>query len=641
MQDSVSQEIHKAALALLEAVSVSGANIAVSLNSTLSQFLTWPFKADSVHIIDSEGKSITFEAAIYTSSAIQSESQPLEIEADAVACGVHVVQSLGVEELQRGYEHIAGLKRLKRTQMQVGVPLNNAPLGIIFAIDSNIPIEKTAELMMLLNKSRPASEWPDMIAVLTRGTVNYVVQIHGGPIKADFSLPNITEFAVMPMYIHVFARGLGLFSMNRMCGFLFMHLQIFSPGAKLPNINEVLKDVFPLGITLGAYQFNLKHQLVPARNLFWERGSIGPLPFRIEDAKGDLLSHLEFIPWQDGGVVRLIGKLPLEAILVFMGPVSRNAQIIRQPDGAISSVLPIGEAQFKEMLARFQQRSSNMNVRPESPKLTIRKISDEGASSPFTARLFPGIVQLRDGAFTDSKKRQEFDKAYHFVLNTLMDVQETSKEIIQTWTEYSAKVSQGGIVRLKGHVIHVSQSIDGKLRNQVAEFLNSAVRVVKDGTQNLATCLELDIAFLYMKQTAFEKGITALAQTQPELAAYLQETRKWSDPLIQCRNSLHEGWMLPEVTYKETSLTIEAVEPEISGQPLSVFVSYMSDRLCCFVEEVSAYGLQAQMPSGTSITEIPISHRKADSPERFQFTFIHGGMPIWKIAYHVTKFDET
>ena len=640
MQGSVSQEIHKAAQALLEAVSVSGANIAVSLNSTLNQFLTWPFKAGSVRIIDSERKSITFDAAIYTRSATQSENQPPEIEADAVACGVHVVQSLGVEELQRGYEHIAGLKRLKRTRIQVGVPPNNAPLGIVFAIDSNIPIEKTAELMMLLNKSCPASEWPDMIAVLTRGTVNYVGQILGEPIKADFLLPNITEFPVMPLYIHVFARGLGLFSMNGMCGFLFMHLQTFSPGAKLPDINEVLKDVLPLGITLGAYQFNLKHQLVPARNLFWERGRIGPLPFRIEDAKGNLLSHLEFIPWQDGGVVRLIGKLPLEGILVFMGPVSRNAHIIRQPDGAISSVLSIGEAQFKEMLARFQQRS-NMKVRPESPKLTIRKISDEGTSSPFTARLFLGMLQLRDKAFGDSTKREEFDKAYQFVLNTLMDVRETSKEIIQTWTEYSAKVSQGGIVRLKGHVIHVSQNIDSKLRNQVAEFLNSAVRVVKDGMQNLATCLKLNIAFLYMKQTAFEKGFTALAQTQPGLAAYLQETRKWSDPLIQCRNSLHEGWMLPDVTYKETSLTIQAVEPEISDQPLSVFVSYMSDRLCCFVEEVSAYGLQAQMPSGTSITEIPVSHREADSPERFQLTFIHGGMPIWNIAYHVSKFEKT
>jgi len=640
MQGSVSQEIHKAAQALLQAVHIPGANIGVSLNSTLNQFLTWPFGAGSVRIIDSEGKSMTFETAIYTRSATQSENQPPEIEADAVACGVHIVQSLGPEELRGGYDHIAGLKRLKRTQIQVGFPVNNAPLGIVFAIDSSIPIEKTAELMMLLNKSYPASEWPDMVAVLTRGTVNYAAQIHGEPIKADFLLPNITDFPVMPMYVHVFAHGLGLFSMNRMCGLLFMHLQTFTPGTKLPNMNEVLKDALHFGITLGAYQFNLKHQLVPARNLFWEQGKIGPLPFRIEDVKGNLLSHLEFIPWQDGGVVRLIGKLPLEGILVFMGAVSRNAHIIRQPDGAISSVLPIGEAQFKEMLARFQPWS-NMNVRPEMPKWTITKIADEGTSSPFFARLFLGMLRLRDVVFDDSEKRKEFDKAYQFVLNTLMNARETSKEIIQTLTEHSSKVSQGEIARLKGHVIHVDQSIDSKLRKEVAEFLNSAVRVLKDGMQNLATFLQLNIGFLYMNKTAFEKGFTALAQTQPELAAYLRETRKWSESLILCRNSLHEGWMLPGVTYKETSLTIQAVEPEVSGQPVSAFVDYMLDRLCCFVEEASAYGLQAQMPSGISITEIPAPDRKADCPERFQVTFIHGGMPIWSIAYHISKFEET
>jgi hypothetical protein len=208
-------------------------------------------------------------------------------------------------------------------------------------------------------------------------------------------------------------------------------------------------------------------------------------------------------------------------------------------------------------------------------------------------------------------------------------------------TEHSVKVSQGEIARLKGHVIHVSQSIDNKLRNQVAELLNSAVRIAKDGMQSLTTVLQLDIGFVYMKQATFEKGIIALAQTQPELAAYLQETRKWSESLILWRNKLHEGWMLPVMAYKQVSLGIQAVEPEVSGQPVSAFVGYVLDRLCCFVEEVTVYGLRTHMPSGISITEIPVSGRKADCPERFQVTSIQGGMPIWNIEYHISKFEET
>lgn len=592
-------------------------------------------------ISDSEGKSIKFDTVIYTSSTTQSESEPDEVKANEIACGVHVVRSLGPEELHAGYEHIAGIKRLKRTQISgIEYPINNTSLGIIFAVDSDIPIEKIAEHMILLNKSYLSSEWPDMVVILTRGTVNYAVAFLGEPIKGDFLLPTITDFPVTPMYVHVVARGIGLLSMNRMCALIFMHLTTFSPGTKLPIADEVLEGVLPLGLTLGAYQFNLKCQLVPTRNKLWEQGIIGPLPFRIEDSKGNLLSHLQFIPWQDGGVIRLIGKLPLDGILVFLGNVAINAQIIRQSDGAISSVLPIQEAQFREMLARFQLQS-NMKVRAEKPKLTISKYADEGTSSPFMARLFLGILRLREVVFNDNTKREEFDKVYQFVVETLMNARTTSKEITQTLTEHSRKVLQGEIASLSGHVININESIDSKLRKQVEEFLNMTVRVLKDGMQKLLTGMQMNIGFLYLKQGAFENGIASLAKTQPELAAYFQETRKWSEQLILIRNDLHGVWMLPRMGYDETSGGIQTVEPQISGQPVSEFVEYMLDRLCCFVEEVSVFGLQAQMPSGISITEIPVSDRKADQPERFQLTFVNGGMPIWNIAYHVSRFEET
>jgi hypothetical protein len=641
MQDSVSQQIYKAAQALLDTARIPGANIAEYFNSTLNRYLTWPFRAGSACITDSQGSTTTFDSVIYTSIASHPANQPVEVEADAVACAVHVVGGLGPEELRAGYEHIAVFKGLKRTQIQeIGFPVNTAPLGIIFAIDSKIPIEKTGESIILLNKTFPYSGWPDMVAILTQGTVNYAVAFLGEPIKGDFFLPNITDFPVMPMYVHLVVQGLGLFSMNKVCGLLFMHLQTFSPGTKLPNMDEVSEGFSSMVITLGAYQFNLKHQLVPARNELWEKGIVAPIPFRIEDTKGKLLAHLQFFPWQDGGVVRLTGTLPLDGILPFLGVEAKNAKIIRRPDGAISSVLPIGEQQFREMLGRFQQQS-NMNVKLEEPKLTVSKIADEGTSSPFVARLLFGILRLRDVVFDDKGKREEFDKAYQFVLETLMNARTASKEIIQTLTDHIHKVSQGKIARLKGRVIYIDESIDNELRKQVENFLNIAVRVLKDGMQKLLMVLQLNIGFLYQKQGTFEDKITTLKKTHPELAAYLQETRKWSERLILVRNELHEGWRLPGMVYNESSGTIETVEPQISGQPVSVFVPYMLDRLHCFVEEVSVHGMQAKMPPDISITEIPISDRKKDCPERFQVTFIHGGMPIWSIGHHISKFEET
>jgi hypothetical protein len=67
----------------------------------------------------------------------------------------------------------------------------------------------------------------------------------------------------------------------------------------------------------------------------------------------------------------------------------------------------------------------------------------------------------------------------------------------------------------------------------------------------------------------------------------------------------------------------------------------MVDRLYCFVEELSAYALQGKMPHGLSIRELPIAERKEEIKERFQLALVGGGMPIWTLRYHDSKFEET
>jgi hypothetical protein len=127
------------------------------------------------------------------------------------------------------------------------------------------------------------------------GTINYAAQFEGDLISGDFLLPNNTDFPVMAMYVHVFARSLGLFSLNKMCGFVFMHLQVFSPGTRLPDIQTTMKGISPPGITLGAYQFNLKRKLAPVPDEMYKDRGVGlrNLPLRIEDDKGTLLSQLQ------------------------------------------------------------------------------------------------------------------------------------------------------------------------------------------------------------------------------------------------------------------------------------------------------------------------------------------------------------
>ena len=168
------------------------------------------------------------------------------------------------------------------------------------------------------------------------------------------------------------------------------------------------------------------------------------------------------------------------------------------------------------------------------------------------------------------------------------------------------------------------------------------MRTQKQGMQEVTKVLGIDIGFLFKKQRAFEEGIKILEKDDPNLAAYLTETRKWSELLINSRNAIeHEGWILPKVKYKEVSGIIHADEPEISGQKLSDFVKFIMDRLICFVEEVTVHCLVARMPAGITVTEILLRQRLADMPLRFQLTLTNGGMPIWNITYHQSLFEET
>ncbi len=259
-----------------------------------------------------------------------------------------------------------------------------------------------------------------------------------------------------------------------------------------------------------------------------------------------------------------------------------------------------------------------MIVKPEQPKLTISKLADEGTSSPFIARLTLSPIKLRDVALPDHTKHEAFDMAYEFVFMTAINTRATSQQIMEIIAEHNRKIFAGEIARLQGHMIHIDESIDRELRKHVEDFLNSAVRVLKQGMQNVAKTLQLNIGFLF------------------------RETRKWSERLISSRNAIeHEGWVLPRVVYTENAGRIQTEEPQISGQPVTEFVQYMMDRLCCFIEEVTAYALQAQMPDGISITEISPSQRNPQCVERFQVALAHGGMPLWSIAYHESTFEET
>jgi len=627
--------------------SVNQANLADELNAAVAQFAGWPYRGASGSIVDRAGSMAgPFASIIYVSQQGAPED-PHALPADTVAAVIDASEIADTGTLRASYGRIAAAKRLKKTPAPPtdGVPITTVTLGIIFVLRSAVPLEELAEELERLNAETPAREWTDMVVVADTGTINYAGQFPGSEEMNLFLPPAEGALAknTPPMYVAMIMKAVGVHAFSQMMVLLVAHLAIFSPGAKVPNFSHILEAVPKTAVMVTGYQYNLRGEIQPVPRQFYNDRYFPPLPMRIEDQKGELLSTIEFLPWQDGGVLLLRGKLPLEGLMVFLGgEVLKRAGIVRpEPDLQISYVLPITAANFGEMLTRLQ-RQSNMIVRRTEPNWIVQKYADEGSTSPFMARLYLGILRLRDITYPDPASRDTFDKRYEFAISSLMNARTTEKEIANLWREHIRKVASGEIARLQGKVIHIDENVDKELRKQVESFLNAAVRTTKQGMQDLANELGVNIGFLFKQQSAFETGIVALQATDPLLAEYLRQTRRWSEPLVQARNAIeHTGWTLPRVIYSQKGAGIAAAEPEVSGQPFTAFVNFMLDRLCCFVEEFTAHCLQRRMVPEITITELPIAKRAEELPERFRLTLGAGGLARWNISYHTSRFEET
>lgn len=621
-----------------------GANLGSELNAGIAEFVGWPFVVSAGRVEDAVGK-ITPQFACVVHTTANGGATKDVIAADNAAVVIDVVENMGVDEFRIAYERIAEAKRLQKSPAPglKNTAVATLTVTMIFARRATVSLEVLAEELQRLNESRPHEEWPDMIAVSGVGVISFACQFPGHPKLGDIFPPAEKGLKALPSwYVILTMRPTLEGTFNKMVAFIAGYSAIFSPGAKVPNFTLLLEGVCSNIITLWGYQYNLAGELKPVPRQFYADRYIPPLPMRIEDKRGELLSTVEFIPWQDGGVVLMQGKLPLEGILVFLGKEALSKAGIMKPVAGLqlSYVLPIKQANFIEMLTRLS-RQSNMIVRPTEASLTIQKMAHEGTSTPFIARMYLGLMRLRDVIYTDPKERSDFDKVLDQTYSALMAARTTAKEIRDEWEAHSRKVSSGEIARVERSNIHVEEDLNRDLRRHVESFVYSAARAIKEGMNTFGREMGKDIGFMFQKQATYERRMQSLLSTDPALADYLKKTRaSWSERLIETRNAIdHKGWALPRVEYHVHDGKIEARQPLVDGQPTLEFVEFMLDRLSCFVEDFTAHCLQCRMPRGVAITELPHAERIAECPERFRLTLRQGGLPEWKILYCTSNFD--
>ena len=615
-----------------------------SLNAALNRFVGKRFTADRGHIVDLAGAtSDQFTSVVHTNQAVD---EPIAAPSDTVAAVIDVHFDLTLENLRESYGRIAAAKSLAKTPVPRGETRTSTTLGVVWAARTAIPLEMITDEIARLNEKMPSTLWPDMI-VVGSATINYAVQFPSESLSGDFLPPaeGATETSAPAVYVVAVMRPTGEFTFNKLLAYLLAHLGVFSPVdvTARPNLTEVLVGIPASAVTLFGYQYNLRGHLVPVPRQFYNDRYLSPRPFLIESKEGEVLAAIQYLPWADGAAILLHGRLPLEGLLVFFGSkVAGRGRVIRLKEGQISYVLPVTQADFGEWLKRIQLQS-NMRVRQDPGRFVVQKLADEGASSPYMARIFIGVLHLRDQIYPDPVKRNSFDGPYDYVTSALTSTRESAQKLAALWNGHRDKTASGEIAKIDaGGNIHIQESVDKDLRSEIETFLNAATRCLKTGMQNIARELGVNIGFLFQQKDSFEKGIAELQATDTDLASYLQQTRVWSEPMLKSRIELEHGtWVLPRTGYAATNGAVMANEPTVAGTPVSEFVDVTFDRLCCFVEEFSSHCLRRKMPGGVALTEIPLAERVAEVPERFRITLAGGGQPEWRIAFHLSRFENT
>lgn len=615
-----------------------------ALSAALNRFIGNRFIAGRGQIVDLAGvASEQFASVVHTNPAVEG---PIAAPSDSVAAVIDVHDDLTLDHLRQSYGRIANAKSLTKTPVPQGETRTNITLGVVWARRTALPLETITDEIALLNQRTPGTRWPDMIVVGTT-TINYAVQFPGESLSGDYLPPaeGATATSAPAVYVVAVMRPTGAFTLNKMLAYLLAHLGIFSPGdvASRPNFNEVLDGVPPTAVTLYGYQYDLRGNLLPVPRQFYNDRYLSPRPFLVEGERGEPLAAIQYLPWADGAAILLRGKLPLGGLLVFFGPkVAGRSRVIRLKEGQISYVLPVTPGDFRQWLQRIQQQS-NMKVKLAPGRFVVQKLADEGATSPYMARIFIGVLHLRDQVYPDPSNRDSFDTPYDYVTSALSSTRDSARKLATIWNEHQAKLAAGKIAKIDGGGnIRVHDSIDKDLRSEIETFLNAATRCMKTGMQNIARELGANIGFLFQQKDSFDKGIAALQATDPDLAAYLRQTRTWSEPMLKSRIDLEHGtWVLPRIGYAIKNGAVKADEPTVAGKPVSEFVDFTFDRLCCFVEELSSHFLRRKLPGGVTLTELQLANRVAEVPERFRIALENGGQPSWRIVFHESRFEET
>jgi len=261
--------------------------------------------------------------------------------------------------------------------------------------------------------------------------------------------------------------------------------------------------------------------------------------------------------------------------------------------------------------------------------IQVKKVSDEGSTSPFMARIFMGILEFRDQLYLLSthgaqrnRKQDEFDMRFKPVLEASQATRDAAVEGLNVLKNHVQRIEEGEVVRFRKNQYDILENVDANLSQEVDKLVDQGIVAIKSGLQDmLRELFDLDIGFLFQNDQRFADGTAELRSNgEQELADYLVDIRQtWLSNLQDLRNRHeHHGWSLDPLAYRMTEPNKVRVHlPSVDGVAVDRFLKRTANRVLLFVENMLVFSMSRHIQHPIFVKEIPHHARNPIDPKRF------------------------
>lgn len=255
----------------------------------------------------------------------------------------------------------------------------------------------------------------------------------------------------------------------------------------------------------------------------------------------------------------------------------------------------------------------------------VRKIADVGSSTPWIARLWVGMAQIRDQVLEETQ-RTKFDNKYMPILENLFECYDAMNSLNKVISEHLAKVESQQIFKFQhNNNFNITETIDFRINQLLKDFFIKG-NIAMNHLFPLSKFMGCNISFLRKKKDKeFERGAKKLVSHLPasrSLVDMLRKDRKaWHKYFVGLRDAFeHDTIGSLTVRYSGKPGNVRAYLPTIDNTQLCDLTSKMWGNLFEFVEDVVVFLFSLRVTPPLKVAVIPEERRNPSMPIKYVVT---------------------